>query len=101
IGGVANSAAGTGAYIVAANGAMTVDGNVSTVAGQITLTANSLTNNAVISNGGTSPLANIALLANAFDLDNPGAAVNAGLAAAVLAPRTTTNSFGIEDASQQ
>ena len=90
-----------GTYSVTAGGAITVDGNVSTTTGGITLTADSLTNNAVISNGGTSALANIALLANEFHLANPGAAVNAGLAVAVLAPRTPSNSFGIEDASAQ
>src|SRR6185503_8856893 len=76
-----------------------VDGNNTTTTGQITIGANSLTNHAVISNDGTSTTANIALLANAFNL--VGGTVNAGQAAAVLAPLTPTNSFGIEDASAQ
>ena len=63
----------------------------------ITLTANSLTNDGTITNGGASA-ANIALIANAFDLN--GGNIQGGNAAVILRPRDGTRSFGIESGIQ-
>ena len=62
--------------------------------GSITLTANSLTNDGTISNGGGASTANMILNADRFDLD--GGNIQGGNAAVILRPRTGTNSFGIE-----
>jgi filamentous hemagglutinin family protein len=99
IGGVTNSAAGGGAYDVTANGAITVDANVTTANGLIRLEGTSLINNATISNGGGANTANIVLRADAFDLNGAGAGqVQGGNAAVVVTPHTNTNSLGIESA---
>jgi filamentous hemagglutinin family protein len=93
---VANFVGAAGAYDVAANGALTVGGPISTLNGAITLNAGSLTNNSLITNGGGINTANMILSANAFDLADGN--IQGGAAAVILRPRIGTNSFGIEAA---
>ena len=105
VGGTANNvgnSGGNGGYNFVANGSITVNGNVTTNVGPngaINLTGNSITNHALISNGGGLSSSNIVLNADAFSLANLGASINSGAGATILRPRTVTKSFGIEDAA--
>ena len=75
-----------GSVSVTSGGSLTVNGDVTTNNGTIALIANSLTNNATISNsGGTT---NILLRADAFDLDGTGGTgqVQGGSGAVVVTP---------------
>ena len=64
--------------------------------GPITLTANSLTNDGTITNGGGANNQNVILIGNAFDLADGN--IQAGAAGVFLRPRTSGHSFGIESA---
>ena len=91
------SATSGGPLTLVDTGALNVTG-VSTTNDTITLTTDSLTNNGVISNGGSASTANIILNADSFNL--AAASVEGGAAAVILRPRTGTNSFGIESGAQ-
>jgi len=106
VGGTPNNitnSGGNGGYNVIANGAISIDSNITTnngaINGTINLTGDSITNHAAISNGGAASTANIILSADALSL--AGGTINSNGGATFLRPRTPGNSFGIEDASAQ
>jgi filamentous hemagglutinin family protein len=95
---VANSG-GNGGYNFIANGAISIDGQITTNVGPngvINITSNSITNHAAISNGGGASSSNIILAADALSL--AGGTINSGSGATILRPRTPSKSMGIEAA---
>ena len=99
VGGTPNlfsNSGGNSGYNFIANGAISIDGSITTNNGAINLTGDSITNHAAISNGLAASTSNIVIAADTLSL--AGGTINSNGGATVLRPRTPSKSMGIEAA---